>query len=532
MPAHPAPDTGLVVGWTVNHQGDPVYWLSKDAKPGLQASEDLVILDPADMACHTCVAAQSGSGKSFLLGRILEELLLKTRSRVVVLDPNADFRRVARVAGRELWESAHYDARNRKGKLPHEATRDLFKAAWATVTVEVRTADVTASADTQTPLQIWWPSLAVEFITEEVEPELRSAVYHCHSFVQAVSSLVLFKDRAMGTSTDVIEEAERLMIPGQDPLKSRAALEAEYDVPALSKKYAAARLSGTDLSVTSRFARRLYVARLQRRAERAMDVAAAALTYITVEAKRFYFGRACRYRGTGILADRPVGGDREARFEVVDLASLPDRGTRHLVVSALLATEWSDARNLWSLALQNDEAEDKRIPTFIVVDEAHNLIPIEPQTASEFALREQFRAIAAEGRKYGLFLLLVSQRPDKLDPLLISECQNTCLMKIGSRHVLEAAQSLLGLDDVPRKLLDKCLEFGKGGALLVGPWTRGDARLLYSAARRTVEGGRDLQPKHWAKPADATAAAVAAAEAGRKKPGAKPRAKPPPGPKR
>jgi len=140
------------------------------------------------------------------------------------------------------------------------------------------------------------------------------------------------------------------------------------------------------------------------------------------------------------------------------------------------------------------------VPTFIVVDEAHNLIPADPRSKAEAALRELFRTIVAEGRKYGLFLILVSQRPDKLDPLVISECENKIVMKLGSISVLNITRQLLGLEDAPSRLLEKCLEFEKGRAILIGDWSRQGPQVFYCAARRTVEGGRDLRPHHWAKP--------------------------------
>ncbi|MGB8574653.1 MAG: DUF87 domain-containing protein [Nitrososphaeraceae archaeon] len=37
---------------------------------------------------HTVVIAQSGSGKSFLLGRLIEEIKIKSKSRCLNLDPN------------------------------------------------------------------------------------------------------------------------------------------------------------------------------------------------------------------------------------------------------------------------------------------------------------------------------------------------------------------------------------------------------------------------------------------------------------
>jgi hypothetical protein len=51
-------------------------------------------LEPQALGCHTAVIAQSGSGKSFLVGRLIEELLLKSKARLVILDPNSDFVRL------------------------------------------------------------------------------------------------------------------------------------------------------------------------------------------------------------------------------------------------------------------------------------------------------------------------------------------------------------------------------------------------------------------------------------------------------
>jgi hypothetical protein len=65
---------------------------------------------------------------------------------------------------------------------------------------------------------------------------------------------------------------------------------------------------------------------------------------------------------------------------------------------------------------------------------------------------------------------------------------------------LTSARTLLGLDEIPSRMIEKCLEFPTGRALLVGPWANGGSKLLFSAARRTVEGGRDLRPEYWSIP--------------------------------
>jgi DNA helicase HerA-like ATPase len=43
---------------------------------------------------HTVVIAQSGSGKSFFLGRLIEEIKIKSKARCLNLDRNGDFRKI------------------------------------------------------------------------------------------------------------------------------------------------------------------------------------------------------------------------------------------------------------------------------------------------------------------------------------------------------------------------------------------------------------------------------------------------------
>lgn len=170
-----------------------------------------------------------------------------------------------------------------------------------------------------------------------------------------------------------------------------------------------------------------------------------------------------------------------------------------MVTSAVLAEEWQRALSSWNKAIENDQDKDTRVPTFVILDEAHNFIPAEPRDASEIVLREQFRTIAAEGRKYGLFLILVSQRPDKLDHIILSECGNKAIMKLDSHAIVNTVSERLGFDDRTSRMLEEALDFKPGRVLLSGRWAI-MPQVLYTAARRTVEGGRNLRPGYWAHP--------------------------------
>src|SRR6185503_8748411 len=54
-------------------------------------------LDSGGFDRHTFLCGQSGSGKTYSLGVVLERLLLQTSLRIVVLDPNSDFARLGEV---------------------------------------------------------------------------------------------------------------------------------------------------------------------------------------------------------------------------------------------------------------------------------------------------------------------------------------------------------------------------------------------------------------------------------------------------
>ena len=100
----------------------------------------------------------------------------------------------------------------------------------------------------------------------------------------------------------------------------------------------------------------------------------------------------------------------------------------------------------------------------------------------------------------GLFLIVVSQRPDKLDPMILSACENKIVMRMDSAEVLQKIKTVVDVpSDVAAQLSD-CLNFKIGRGLLFGAWaTDGPVKFL-SAARRTVEGGRNLNAGWWAQP--------------------------------
>ena len=75
-------------------------------------------LDAGAFDRHTFLCGQSGSGKTYALGTILERLLAETSLRIVILDPNSDFVRLA-----ELREEVGVDDARADTRPPPEASR-------------------------------------------------------------------------------------------------------------------------------------------------------------------------------------------------------------------------------------------------------------------------------------------------------------------------------------------------------------------------------------------------------------------------
>jgi hypothetical protein len=145
-----------------------------------------------------------------------------------------------------------------------------------------------------------------------------------------------------------------------------------------------------------------------------------------------YFGLIERYQALDVLAKRPYSSKHQRRLVVVDLPSINNNELRALVLNSILTEEWENAEKKWEEAMNHPRDEDRRVPTFIILDEAHNFISASPRSRHESLFREQFHTIAAERRKFGLFLILVSQRPDKLDDLVLSECGNKAILRLAS----------------------------------------------------------------------------------------------------
>lgn len=328
---------------------------------------------------HTFWCGQSGSGKTYALGVLLEQLLVETALPMVIFDPNGDFVRL-----RELRTAVDTDAER---------------------ALDAKDIRVLRPGDAEHPL-----------LAKFIDFPMRSKA--------AVLRLDPIEDRAEYNALVHLD----VRMEAQHP---------DGIVPAL--------LASGD-AASEQLARRIENLRL-------------------IDWEVWAGGRDAV---TDVLDTRPDA-------TVLDLGGFA-YADEHLVIALAVLDD------LWA-------KRESRRPLLIVIDEAHNLCSPEDDRPLQRAVRERIIQIAAEGRKFGLWLLLSTQRPSKVHPNIVSQCDNLALMRMSSPLDLAELGTIFGF--APPSLLAHAPSFRQGEALIAGGFTPAPM-LVKVRDRLTEEGGADV----------------------------------------
>lgn len=110
---------------------------------------------------------------------------------------------------------------------------------------------------------------------------------------------------------------------------------------------------------------------------------------------------------------------------------------------------------------------EKRTPFVFVCDEAHLYLPVrEEADAVEKQALYSFERIAKEGRKYGVSLLVVSQRPSDVSRTILSQCNNFLILRLTNDQDQNVVRRLM--PDSMAGVLDGLPLLDTGEALLLG----------------------------------------------------------------
>lgn len=125
-------------------------------------------------------------------------------------------------------------------------------------------------------------------------------------------------------------------------------------------------------------------------------------------------------------------------------------------------------------------------PLVIVVEEAHRFAPSAAPTSSSTIIR----TLASEGRKFGTALVVVSQRPNRLDSTVLSQCVTNIVMKV--KNPADLASIRESAENVTDEVIQQLPRFEKGEALVMGEAFPISLRFKVRSDRKTIHGGKNV----------------------------------------
>src|SRR5829696_960457 len=353
--------------------------------PGVPAT-----LDSGGFNRHTFMCGQSGSGKTYSLGLVLERLLLRTSLQMIILDPNSDYIRLS-----EVLDTAD------------PAAAQEYAAAASGVSVWQNDPGATH------PLQL-------QFL--DVDSAAQAAVF------------------------------------GLDPIRDREEYAALSGILAAGERGRAV-ISGPDALLSS-----------ENPDTRQLGLRAANLGVLN-------WGIWSRGRGRSLVDELQ---EPTSRCLVIDLGSVDTINEQRLISETVLSTLW--------------RIRSRRQPCLIVIDEAHNVCPRQPGDTVTALATNYASLIAAEGRKFGLYLLTSTQRPQKVHDEVLSQCDNLLLMRMNSEADLSHLRDTFSF--VPAGLIQRATTFRQGESLVAGKLAPHPTYVRFGQ-RLSREGGADI-PTSWA----------------------------------
>lgn len=179
----------------------------------------------------------------------------------------------------------------------------------------------------------------------------------------------------------------------------------------------------------------------------------------------------------------PVAGKP---ITIIDLSAVPSEIT-NVVVSVLCRLVFDFA--LWSLP-------SEQIPTLLVCEEAHRYIPRNENIGFD-PTRRAISRIAQEGRKYGVSLCLVTQRPSEVSESILSQCSTVFALRMNTEKDQEYVRRTL--PDDAAGLLKALPALRQQEAVVVGEGVTHPMRLRFLDLRAEMRPRGDSSnfPKAW-----------------------------------
>lgn len=121
------------------------------------------------------------------------------------------------------------------------------------------------------------------------------------------------------------------------------------------------------------------------------------------------------------LVGKYGGIEDDVNFKIIDISGLPNE------VAGLLTALIS--RIIFQYKLRQSREQRENDPVLLVCEEAHRYVPEQGEAQYKEA-QNAIRRIAKEGRKYGIGLMLISQRPSDVEKTVLSQCSSWIILRL------------------------------------------------------------------------------------------------------
>jgi DNA helicase HerA-like ATPase len=152
---------------------------------------------------------------------------------------------------------------------------------------------------------------------------------------------------------------------------------------------------------------------------------------------------------------------RPGQCTVLQLNEIDQREQQVIVATLLRRLNQARMDTEKGLAAEGDE-NYLPYPTFALIEEAHNYAPANADVVTSNILK----TILSEGRKFGVSVGLISQRPGRLDSDVLSQCMTQCIMRIV--NPIDQARVAESVESVGRDLLKELPALSKGQVIVAG----------------------------------------------------------------
>ncbi|PTD94674.1 ATPase [archaeon SCG-AAA382B04] len=346
-------------------------------------SDTKVVLDVSDIvSTHLSVLASTGSGKSYTIGVLLEEMLkAKNGASAVVLDPHGEYRTLADIMDKQKLNETGVleDFTYSDGTLPRVEVFDDED-------IKVKVNDLTFN----------------ELVSIIDDGNMSSKMrYYLRKTYNNVRGKEFTKEELLDEVMGLENEEGEKLIKSPQHSSSIEGIKWRYSKNILNKKFFQ--------------------------------------NYTKLNLDELYQPR---------------------KISVLDLSDIGELD-QQLIASVLLRKTFKARKKTVKNQVKSNE-QGLPYPVFTVIEEGHRFTPASGEAKSKNILKK----VLSEGRKFGVGVCLVSQRPSKLDSDALSQCMTQITMRlinpVDQNHVKESLESF------SKELVDMLPGLSTGEALISG----------------------------------------------------------------